>query len=225
MPALLARTCQDLGVHMKRVMPFVFPSFSIAAINAGLDVSYCAVLMALCLTTGLSGKTILLSIAALLLHFSHRKMPALGLKSSYLDYALLLIEFVLLSLLSYSIEGESKSTIFLVYTANVILNYPALVAFPWVYGGYSIYLFVLDPQVLDFNEYVLRLINFSVIPLSLLGVRLLIRQRQSILDLNQRLQSQAQLTAEMIKLKERNELAEAMHDTLGHTLTASIVSL
>ncbi len=84
---------------------------------------------------------------------------------------------------------------------------------------------MLDPEALSFNEYILRLINFSVTLLALLGVRLLIRQRQYILDLNQRLQSQAQLTAEMTKLKERNELAEAMHDTLGHTLTASIVSL
>ncbi|MGC1306463.1 MAG: sensor histidine kinase [Phormidesmis sp.] len=196
-----------------------------AAINSWLDVSYCAVLMALSLTTGLSLKVMFLSGIVLLLHFSHQRLPHLSAKPQYLDYALLLIEFVVLSILSYSIEGESKSTIFLVYTANVVLNYPALIAFPWVYTGYSIYLFVLDPQALDFNGYILRLINFSVTPLALLCVRLLIHQHQYILDLNQRLQSQAQLTSEMIKLKERNELAEAMHDTLGHTLTASIVSL
>ncbi len=62
-------------------------------------------------------------------------------------------------------------------------------------------------------------------PLALFGVRTLIRQRQHILKLNQRIQSQAELSTEMTKLKERNRLAEAMHDTIGHTLTASIVSL
>ena len=210
---------------MKRVISLFSMGCPAATINLWLNVSYCVVLLGTSLKAGLAPKAVLLSIVVLLLHFSHQKLPRVGMRSKYLDYALLLIEFIVLSVLSYSIEGESKSTIFLVYTANVILNYPALVAFPWVYTGYTFYLFVLDPQVLDFNRYILTLINFSVTPLSLLGIRLLVRQRQSILDLNQQLQSQAQLTAEMIKLKERNKLAEAMHDTLGHTLTASIVSL
>ncbi|MGB3300586.1 MAG: histidine kinase [Phormidesmis sp.] len=135
------------------------------------------------------------------------------------------MEFVVLSLLSHSFDGESKSLLFLVYPIKIVLNYPAVVSCLWVYIGYSIYLFVVDPQNLSLRDYIFRLISFSVSSLSLLCIRLLIRQRQYILDLNQRLQSQAQLTAEMIKLKERNELAEAMHDTLGHTLTASIVSL
>lgn len=196
-----------------------------ATINLWLNASYCFVLMGLWLRTGLALKGLLLSTIALLLHLSHRSLLRLNAKAKYLDYALLLVEFVVLSLLSYSTEGESKSTIFLVYTAHAVLNYPAFIAFPLVYTGYLIYMLLLDPEALAFNEYLLRLVNFSVTPLALLGVRLLIRQRQYILELNQRLRSQAQLTAEMIKLKARNELAEAMHDTLGHTLTASIVSL
>ncbi|NJM98169.1 MAG: sensor histidine kinase [Phormidesmis sp. RL_2_1] len=206
-------------------MPFLVPNCSVAAINAALDVSYCVVLIALSIATGFSLKVIFLSVAVLLLHFLHRKLPSFGVKSKYFDYALLLIEFLLLSLLSYSFEGESKSILFLIYPIKVVLDYPAVVSFLWVYIGYSIYLFVLDPQGLSLEDYILRLISFSVSLVSLLCIRLLIRQRQSILDLHQRLQSQAELTAEMIKLKERNELAEAMHDTLGHTLTASIVSL
>ena len=196
-----------------------------ATINAWLNVSYCVALGALFLKMGGSPKVISLSVAVLMVHFSHQKLPCPGKQPKYFDYALLLTEFVLLTVLSYGSQGESTGTIFLIYTANAILNYPASIALPWVYTGYSIYLFVLDPKALGLNEYVLSLINFSFGTLSLLGVRLLIHQRKYILDLNQQLQSQAQLATEMTRLKERNDLAEAMHDTLGHTLTASIVSL
>lgn len=119
-----------------------------ATINLWLNASYCFVLMGLWLRTGLALKGLLLSTIALLLHLSHRSLLRLNAKAKYLDYALLLVEFVVLSLLSYSTEGESKSTIFLVYTAHAVLNYPAFIAFPLVYTGYLIYMLLLDPEAL-----------------------------------------------------------------------------
>ncbi len=127
--------------------------------------------------------------------------------------------------LSCSVGSEGSSTLFLIYTAIVMLNYPAYFAFPFVFIGYLHYLVFIDHQTFGMNTYLLSFINFSVVPLSLFGVRWLIRQRQQIMELNARLESQAALATEMARLRERNSLAEAVHDTVGHTLTASIVSL
>jgi signal transduction histidine kinase len=52
-----------------------------------------------------------------------------------------------------------------------------------------------------------------------------VNQKRTILELNQKILSQSQLIEESAILKERNRIAEDMHDTVGHTLTASIVSL
>ncbi|MCX6048437.1 MAG: sensor histidine kinase [Chloroflexi bacterium] len=204
---------------------FITTGQPIEIINRWLNVFYCLVLVVLAVKIGISLRVIALSLALLLLHFGSQQSRGQGVQRQALTYFTLLLEFILLLVLAYGAQGEWVGTIFLLYTASVMLNYPAVVALPFIYTGYFLYLLFLNKQAMDFNAYVFNLINFSLTPLSLLGVRTLIVQRQRILDLNQRLQSQAELSAEMSKLRERNSLAEAMHDTIGHTLTASIVSL
>lgn len=210
---------------MRKLKFSLFKNCSMARINICLNSIYCLILLLLSWKIGFGFKVIVLSPTLMLLRFGDRAMLYPKVQPKPINYIMLLAEFVLLTWLSHSVSGDWSSTIFLIYTASVMLNYPAYMAFPFVYTGYSLYLLILDRQLLDLNSYLLSLINFSLLPLSLFGVRILIQQRQHILKLNQKIQSQAELSTEMTKLKERNLLAEAMHDTIGHTLTASIVSL
>lgn len=194
-------------------------------INRWLNAIYCVVLIAFVVAIGPSLKGTLLLCALLFLRFDNQRRLQQDDAPNYLSYALLLLEFTLLTLLSYGAEIAWSSILFNLYTAAVMLNYPALIAFPFVYLGYSVYLLFFEPQTLTLNGYLFAILNFSVLLPALYGVRILISQRQHILALNRRIQSQAEVNIEMSKLRERNRLAEAMHDTIGHTLTSSIVSL
>lgn len=210
---------------MRWVKALVVQSEIMASINRGLQIFYVIVLFLLVLQMGLSIEVALLCLTLVVLHVGNQTLARSAAPTLYVAYLLLILEFVLLLRLNQGIESDWSATIFLLYTASVMLNYPIAVALPYIYLGYSIYLFLFTAILTSLNSYLLNLINFSLFPLALVGVRLLVEQRQSILDLNQRLQSQAALTAEMSQLRERNRLAEAMHDTIGHTLTSAIVSL
>ncbi|MCC0178832.1 sensor histidine kinase [Waterburya agarophytonicola K14] len=208
-----------------RRLKYLFQDCPMVRVNSWLNIVYCPILILLSLKIGLDFKAIALLPILIVLRFGNQAMLDRQKKPQLINYVMLLVEFWLLIWLSQGISGDWSSTIFLIYTASVMLNYPVYVAFPFVCTGYSIYLLIFDRQFLNLNIYFLNLINFSLLPLAVFGVRILIGQRQHILQLNQRIQSQAELSIEMTKLKERNRLAEAMHDTIGHTLTASIVSL
>jgi len=195
-----------------------------ATINRGLQIAYGVVLLLLALQIGFSFWIVLGGLTLIVCHACRQSLPRDDAPRRYGVY-LLLLEFLLLIVLTYGYESDWIATLFLIYTASVILNYPPAFALPYIYVGYSIYLFLFAPSVTGLDSYLLNLVNFSLFPCALVGVRSLIGQRQAILALNQRLQSQAALSAEMTQLRERNRLAEAMHDTIGHTLTAAIVSL
>ncbi len=213
----------------KWMRPLTLTGASTVTVNQWLNIIYGVALLSLSFRLGLSVTVAALSAALIALRFSSQisgqRVPARAKWATYLSYLFLLVEFFLLMVLSCSVGSEGSSTLFLIYTATVMLNYPAYFAFPFVFIGYLHYLMFIDNQAFGVSTYLLSFINFSVVPLSLFGIRLLIRQRQQIMTLNARLESQAALATEMTRLRERNSLAEAVHDTVGHTLTASIVSL
>jgi signal transduction histidine kinase len=210
---------------MRQLLFRVSTDAASSAINWWLTLLYGVVLLAIALQVGLSFPVVATVLALLLVHIGAQRLSQREGPAHYLAYAALLVEFGLLLALNRGGESELSGTIFLVYTAAVMLNYPAWLAFPLVLSGYVIYLLLIERRPLGVGTYGLSLLNFALLPLALFGIRLLVAQRQRILELNRRLQSQAELAAEMTRLRERNRLAEAMHDTIGHTLTAAIVSL
>jgi len=215
---------------MKRLRTLVSRRLSLATINVWVNTAYYTVLAAISLKTRFSFPVVALSVALACLHFFNQKIvqqeePFKHANLVYISYAIQPVQLVLLMGLNYVASDEWVTILFTIYTASVSLNYPIYIAFPFVCIGYSTYLFLFEQQGISLNAYIPSLVNFSIFPLSMFAIRSLIQQRQHILELNQRLQSQANLTTEMTKLRERNSLAEAMHDTIGHTLTSSIVSL
>jgi len=197
----------------------------IATVNRWLNIIYAVVLLVFVAQIGLSVKVVVLASAVVLLHLGKQRATKLRTRLPYSAYLLQLLEFAFLIGLSMGATVDQSSTIFQIYTVDIILNSSAYFALPFLSIGYWLYLWLIAQRPFTVDGYLLSLFNFSIVPLSVMGVRLLIEQRQRILDLNQRLQSQADLMVEMSKLRERNSLAEALHDTLGHTLTSAIVSL
>lgn len=210
---------------MRRLLFRVSTDAATDAINRWLTLLYGLTVLALTLRVGPSVPVVGMALALLLVHLGAQRLSRRETPARYLAYAALLIEFGLLLGLNRGGASELSGTVFLIYTAVVMLNYPAWLAFPLVLSGYLTYLVLIERRPLSAGAYLPSLMNFALLPLALFGIRLLIAQRQRILELNRRLQSQAELAAEMTKLRERNRLAEAMHDTVGHTLTAAIVSL
>jgi|GEM_PF-1428369 len=195
------------------------------AINWWLTLLYGVALLAVALQIGLSLPVAATVLALLLVHVGAHWLSQQGGPAHSLAYVALLVEFALLLVLHRGGGSELSGTVFLIYTVVVMLNYPAWLAFPLVIGGYLTYLLLIERRPFGIGAYLPSLLNFMLLPLAVFAIRLLIAQRQRILELNRRLQSQAELAAEMTRLRERNRLAEAMHDTIGHTLTAALVSL
>lgn len=173
------------------------PSLTIAAITLGL---------------------ILLHSAGLLLYRQRGAARRLAVVSHALETGLLLF-------ISWDVEQDLSTMLLSIASAGIMLRYPAWLAFPAVLGGFTLYIVLVEPEAWGQGDYVLRLLSFTILHIAFFGARMLIAQRQQILDLNRQLQTEAALMAEMTRLRERNQLAEAMHDTIGHTLTSAIVSL
>lgn len=210
---------------MSRLLLQVSTDATTNALNWWLTLLYGVALLAVALQVGHSPPVAATVLAILLVHVGAHWLSQRDGPAHSLAYAALLVEFALLLVLHRGGGSEQSGTVFLMYTVVVMLNYPAWLAFPLVIGGYLTYLLLIEGRPFGVGAYLPSLLNFMLLPLAVFGVRLLIAQRQHILELNRRLQSQAELAAEMTRLRERNRLAEAMHDTIGHTLTAAIVSL
>lgn len=211
--------------NMKSTNQLVSVTNPLATINLWLNLAYTLTMLALAVELGLSLRVILLLSILLALRLFHHRACRGETHHTLVAKTLLYGELPALVALSYGAQPEWLPMVFMVLTGIVMVNYPPFFALPYVYIGYHLYLLLFAPPITSLYTYFLSVISFTVLPVSLFGIRVLIEQRQSILELNQRIQSQAELSAEMTKLRERNNLAEAMHDTIGHTLTASIVSL
>lgn len=201
------------------------PVVVIDAINRWLLVFYIALTLVLWARAGPSLTAaaftvglILLHSAGLLLYRQRGDVRRLAVVSHTLETGLLLF-------VSWYVEQDLSTMLLSIASAGIILRYHAWLAFPAVLGGFTLYIVLVEPEAWWQGNYVLRLLGFTIWHVAFFGVRILIAQRQQILDLNRQIQTEAALMAEMTRLRERNQLAEAMHDTIGHALTSAIVSL
>lgn len=181
------------------------------------------VLITLCLFPDLIWTQVLL-IGLFIASRTLRKRTSIQTKS-LLYYGQVVLEFILIFWLLYPKTTEWVNLVFMIFVFELILNEPLPFSVPFTYLGYVTYLMIWRGSELEFHQYFLEIINYSFYIVALLTTKVLLVQKQKILELNERILIQSQLIEETSALKERNRIAEEMHDTLGHTLTASIVSL
>ncbi len=143
----------------------------------------------------------------------------------WLRFGLLFLEYILITFLLYRSTTGLENLVFMIFVFELFFNYPLWFSIPFTYLGYCTYLIIWHGTELVLYQYFIETINFSFYIAALASTRILIQQKQKILNLNEKILLQNKLIEETTALKERNRIAEDMHDTIGHTLTASIVSL
>ncbi len=141
------------------------------------------------------------------------------------NFGQVFLEFVLIILLLYPRTSDFENIVFMIFVFELVLNYPVMFSVPFTYFGFLTYLVIWRGSELVFFQYILEMINFSFYIIALATSKVLLQQQRQILALNDKILMQSKLIEETTALKERNRIAEEMHDTIGHTLTASIVSL
>lgn len=214
------------GYGMRQLQPWFSFEQGVDTLNRWLMLAYVLLVAVLWSRAGftLSVVGLMLGLAPLL-HGLGLLLYSRGGLARRMSLVAHLLEACLLTFAGRHGDYELLGALLSICSAGIMLRYAAWLAFPAVLGGFTVYLMVVEPEIQWLGDYAPRLLAFALWAFAFYVIRLLIIQRQEILDLNRRLQSQAALTAEMIQLRERNRLAEALHDTIGHTLTSAVVSL
>ncbi|WP_337099158.1 sensor histidine kinase [Paenibacillus sp. YIM B09110] len=136
-----------------------------------------------------------------------------------------IVEIILLFLLFLRSGTEIESIVFVLFVADLLLNYKSWYALPFAYGGFAAYLFFWPTDENDLWRNVYYILSYSCLVIPIWGTKLLLNQRDMNLRLNEALVQEARTREELAVFKERTRIAEEVHDTVGHSLTTAIVAL
>ncbi|NQX70396.1 sensor histidine kinase [Paenibacillus alba] len=136
-----------------------------------------------------------------------------------------IVEIVLLFFLFLRSGTEIESIVFVLFSADLLLQYKSWYAFPFAYGGYLAYIFLWSAGGENVWWNMFHILSYSFLVIPIWSTKLLLNQRDITLRLNESLIQEARTREEMAALKERTRIAEEVHDTVGHTLTTAIVAL
>ncbi len=155
----------------------------------------------------------------------HTKFVLHSTKFNLLFWVLPVIElYGLLTVLSGN-ASELVLVIFLFMVADVVYHYVSFYSVIVMYAGFLIYFFNWPIYDRTIGSLAIRIVNYSILTVPLLGSKLFLNQRDYSRELNNALLREADTMKEMAVLKERNKIAEEVHDTVGHRLTTAIVAL
>jgi len=160
-----------------------------------------------------------------LIHVIRHRLKDKNIKNIIAMMILTIAEFIVMVVAFINTGTEIENTIFVLFTADVIIRYKLWFSLPVVYGGYAVYLYLWTPPGNDLVFFVMSIINQSLMFLPMWAARVLLSQRKTILLLNNKILEQSATMENIATLKERNRIAEEVHDTVGHTLTTAIVAL
>ncbi len=136
-----------------------------------------------------------------------------------------IIEIVLLFFLFLRSGTEIESIVFVIFAADILLNYKSWYALPFAYAGFVAYLFAWPENGRDVWQHAFYLLSYTCLVLPIWSTKLLLNGRDATLRLNEALIQEAKTKEELAVFKERARIAEEVHDTVGHTLTTAIVAL
>ncbi|MFD0589302.1 sensor histidine kinase [Paenibacillus sp. GCM10027627] len=154
----------------------------------------------------------------------HSKLFSTHPKHHLLAGILPLIEFIFLILLFLPSKSGVEMFVIDLFIINLLLNYRPWYAFSFAYGGYLI-INLLYPNGQTLLQSVFTFLNYSCVMISVWSVKQLLNQKEMGQRLNKALVQEAKMKEEVAALRERNRIAEEVHDTVGHTLTTAIVAL
>ena len=139
--------------------------------------------------------------------------------------AALTLQIASLTLYLYQFEGDIASILFMIFVYDTLMIYPNAFGMCFSLLGYWGYLWLWQGQTLSSFQYLIQTVTFSFFIIAVTSSKKLTIKNKFITELNEKITNQNLQIEASAKIMARNKLAEEMHDTIGHTLTASIVSL
>lgn len=139
--------------------------------------------------------------------------------------ASLTLQISSLTVYLYQFEGDITSILFMIFVYEILMIYPNAFGMCFSLLGYLVYLWLWYGLSLSYLQYLIQTITFLFFLIAVVSSKNLAIKNKIITELNEKITKQNQQIEASAKLMARNKLAEEMHDTIGHTLTASIVSL
>lgn len=175
--------------------------------------------------TSFSWKNILLSFAIIIVHSLGTLVRYSGKFTHIMQYLLTLLEYTLILMLFYGSQTGNESIAFAVFTIDVIFTYEPRFGVSFAYIGYTIYLILWGGFSQNIADDITGCFNYCIFIAALWASKVLLEQRDKILQLNRTILEQSSYMEDLAKLKERNRIAEEVHNTVGHKLSVAIVTL
>ena len=190
-----------------------------------LIVPYAALFAVFLVNTPVSMVKIITAIGIIAVQAVRYFIDRLGKSDTLPGYLPPVIQFIFIIVLFYGTHTDIESIIFTFFTIDVIMLYQSRFGVSLSYIGFTIYLLLWrvleDKAIAD----VISSFNYCVFIGLIWGVKVLLLQRDTIVRLNKKILEQSSVMEDLAKLKERNRIAEEVHNTVGHKLTTAIVSL
>lgn len=191
----------------------------------GFTVFYVALLFMFFLVISFSWENIVISLSIIGIRMiRHHRLPPEKL-NKLVSYLLPLIEFLLIIKLFYGTQTEIENIILVIYTVDLIAFNKFWFGISFSFIGYIVYLVLWGEYKGDLIGLLISVLGYSFLIASIWGAKVLLLQRETILQLNKKILEQSSAMEDLAKLKERNLIAEEVHNTVGHKLTTSIVAL
>lgn len=170
-----------------------------------------------------SNMVIISGIVFLLTYFySSRKIGDIKLIYKLI---LLTLQMISLTLYLYLNASNYSAIVFMTYVFELLMVFPGWLGISYSIAGYIIYLRLWDGWNISFVDYIFQVFNFSIFVFAISNAKTLQIKNVTITKLNEQIAQQNHEIQEVTKKNERQVIAEEMHDTIGHTLTAAIVLL
>ncbi len=118
-----------------------------------------------------------------------------------------------------------EAFVLVLFTIKVIMMYPIGYGLGISLFGYTGYILIWEWSTNNLYEILINGLSYSLLAICIVGLKLLLRQRETIIQLNKKILEQSSAMEKMAMIEERSRIAKDMHDTVGHTLTTAIVSL
>lgn len=204
---------------------FIFNRSIIRRGSLFLIVPYTVCFAAFFSSTTFSAEEIILSFGILAIQSGRFFCDRYGKSDSLFGYLLPILEFILIIKLFFGTGTNIEGIIFTFYTIDIIMSYRPRFGVTFAFTGFIVYLVLW--RVLDSKSVsdMISSLNYIIFIGLIWGVKVLIQQRDTIVRLNKKILEQSSSMEDLAKLKERNRIAEEVHNTVGHKLTTAIVSL
>ncbi|MDD3169073.1 MAG: sensor histidine kinase [Eubacteriales bacterium] len=176
-------------------------------------------------STSFTPEKVILSFGIIMVQFFRYLFERYRNSDSLQAYFLSFIEYGLIVKLFYGTQTDIETLVFTIFTIDIILFCKSRYSIFFAYGGYAGYNILWGRLSGDLIPFIIESVNYCVFIVMIWGVKVLLQQRDTIYQLNKKILEQSSVMEDLAKMKERNRIAEEVHNTVGHKLTTAIVSL